>query len=405
MTDPAADSPAENDASDADPFFSLNGPSHWNAFVGRQSEERYYIDGFLEAAVELATSVIEKKLSGQRDTLAMPILFTARHGLELSLKHAVSVLASGGILAGGAPENHDIAALWERLSAAPKCDAHLPILVSALEPYVRSLAAVDDDGQALRYYRRRDGELSLTDRSLVNLEVVLTSLRTMQQHLIDLGYRTVDLVEEKRSGTCTDACSRSDLFMIASRLPPREDWRSDAFENARLKLREDFGLSGRQLSDALNLIQGHRQLGSMIGIEFELAHLKDETANFAVELWRSLNPRQPAQPLRASLIIPARKISLEEIERTEAALKGAAKTLSEKASEDELVDLETIYQIGRSSRWPEEYEAWLGRTKAEQKSPAERTTYLLGKGNFQDALAEGVARLGRLRLGEALKAL
>lgn len=395
-------------ATPQDPFFSLAGPPHWNAYAGRQGEERYYVDGFLEAAIELATAVIERNLAGQRDTLAMPILFTARHGLELSMKHAIRELAGGGILNEPPPENHDIAALWEVLANVPRCDGHLPQLVAAAEPFVRSLAAVDEDGQALRYHVRRDGAKSLADHSLVNLEVILKSLKALQAVLHDLGYRVTDLVEERRSGTCTPACSRSDLFVIARRLPPRADWRSAAFEAARAAIREAFGLSGRQFSDALNVIQKHRELGAIIGLEFELSHLDDDSAISAIVQWRSLHPRPPADAPKGGFIIQARDISLDEIERERKSLDAAARQMIGQLSVDALADLEAIYQIGRTGTWPEGYEFLLERTKAEhaaQRSPLEKAYYLLGKGNLGVAVSDGVARLGRPRLGHILKTL
>lgn len=256
MTDtPKRTDTAELSRALQDPFFSLNGSPHWNAFVGRQGEERCYVDGYMEAAVELASAVIEKRLSGQRDTLVMPILFNARHGLELSLKSAIRVLAAGGILADAPPENHDIAALWRVLANLPKCDAHLPKLVASLDPFVRSLAAVDEDGQALRYHVRRDGEQSLGERSLVNLEVVHASLKALQSTLEELGFRADMLVNERRSGSCTAVCSRSDLFMITARLPARADWNSEVFDTARAEIREEFELSSKQFQQALYAIQ------------------------------------------------------------------------------------------------------------------------------------------------------
>jgi hypothetical protein len=62
-----------------DPFFSLAGNPEWNAFIDPQASGMNYVDGYVEAPVELASAVIEKKMVAQRDTLIMPILYTARH--------------------------------------------------------------------------------------------------------------------------------------------------------------------------------------------------------------------------------------------------------------------------------------------------------------------------------------
>jgi hypothetical protein len=71
-----------------DPFFALSEDTQWNACIGPQGTEENYLDGYIEAAIELASAVIEKNMHEKRDTLVMPILYTARHALELSLKFA-----------------------------------------------------------------------------------------------------------------------------------------------------------------------------------------------------------------------------------------------------------------------------------------------------------------------------
>lgn len=85
----------------ADPFFSLPKNSEWNACIGRQSDEENYADGYIDAAIELATAVIEKGMYEKRDTLVLPILYNARHAIELNLKLFIGEFARAGILGSG----------------------------------------------------------------------------------------------------------------------------------------------------------------------------------------------------------------------------------------------------------------------------------------------------------------
>ena len=71
-----------------DPFFHLPGASEWNACIGSQGREEHYVDGYIEAAIELTTAILAKRLYRQRDTLVSPILYSARHAVELNLKFA-----------------------------------------------------------------------------------------------------------------------------------------------------------------------------------------------------------------------------------------------------------------------------------------------------------------------------
>ena len=56
------------------------------------------IEGYMDAAGELAEAVIEKKMYEKRDTLVLPILYNARHAVELALKFVIDRLFADAIL-------------------------------------------------------------------------------------------------------------------------------------------------------------------------------------------------------------------------------------------------------------------------------------------------------------------
>ena len=82
----------ETDPYANDPFFKRIFDGQWNACIGRQGHEENYIDGYIEAAIELADAIFEKQLIGKRDTLVLPILYNARHAIELALRFATEHL-------------------------------------------------------------------------------------------------------------------------------------------------------------------------------------------------------------------------------------------------------------------------------------------------------------------------
>jgi hypothetical protein len=162
-----------------DPFFDLVYGSDWNACIGRQGEAENYVDGYMEAAIELVAAVIDKKQYEKRDTLAMPILYNARHAVELALKYSIDRMHAGGILPHPAEKNHDIAAHWHVLQAAPHADTLMARVVDELKPFVDSLRGIDEDGQELRYAETQDGKKSLETKSLCDLQHVRASLTVM----------------------------------------------------------------------------------------------------------------------------------------------------------------------------------------------------------------------------------
>src|SRR4051812_42217787 len=90
-----------------DPFFKRRLDTHWNACIGRQGDEENYVDGYIEAARELVAAVIDRRQHGKRDTLVLPILYNARHAVELVLKFVTDRLSDAGVMRPVGPRGHD----------------------------------------------------------------------------------------------------------------------------------------------------------------------------------------------------------------------------------------------------------------------------------------------------------
>jgi hypothetical protein len=232
MTDPLED----------DPFFRLPADSRWNACIGKQGSEENYLDGYIEAAAELVNAVIEKNMLDKRDTVVLPILYNARHAVELALKFTVDRLVAAGTLPSAPPRNHDIQAYWQLLSDADVGDEELREYVHALKPFVASLSRIDEDGQELRYHLNRDRDQSLSTRSLANLEVIRDSLADLSKVILGLKNRTIDFIDELGTNACTSKVSRRDLICIAKLMPPLGRWKEAIFDEKKQIVMSRFNL-------------------------------------------------------------------------------------------------------------------------------------------------------------------
>ena len=383
----------------ADPFFSLSGDRKWNACIGRQGTEENYVDGYIEAAIELASAVLEKKMYEKRDTLVMPILYNARHALELSLKYAIKKLYATGVIKDVHPTNHDIVSHWARLNASQLGDEALRECVTALKPYVTSLSQIDDDGQELRYSENRDGQKSLADRSLANIGVIHTSLDGLNRVMNRLRYRALDLVDERATGSYTAECSRRDLLEIARMLPQASDWDGPAFVEAKAKIMKRFGLSGRRFSKTVDVIKGNREMRCLIGLQTSLAYLSDQNALFTVEQWASLHPARPVGD--GPSFVHIGELDWDPIAEDEFINK-----IIEVLTPDGIADLETIYYIGRDEQFCEHYERNLESTLEHHRAKDDlwmEVNHLIDKTNFREAVARGVSKLGRPDLADKLR--
>lgn len=389
----------------SDPFFSLGGSGEWNACIGRQGDEENYVDGYMEAALELANAVIDKGQHGKRDTLAMPILYNARHAVELSLKFVINRLCEAGVIAAPLRKNHDIKAHWGHVAATKLGDSQLRAHIARLSPFVDSLHRIDSDGQQLRYPETQDGQQSLSELAVCDLELIRRSLVLLSDLLAEMKYRVQRLVEERATGTFTNEFSRTDLFDLAKALPPRAMWSDPSFDAAKAELMREFGISGGQFSRAIDIIKNHRGMGSLLGTEFALTYLTDEHAQFVIQEWSKIHPpRGDEEDLGLDYFDTSRFHRLgEERDTREAAIAAVIAKLSAK----EIADLETIFYIGRERFFCEVYDQRLKSTLKAQASGdvLESVAHLMSKMNVLDALARGVEILGRPSLATNLRAL
>lgn len=260
-----------------DPFFKRRSGTHWIACIGRQGDEENYIDGHIDAAKALAEAVIEKKLFGARDTLVLPILYNARHAIELVLKFATDRLAGAGVVPRMGMHSHNVVVYWKHIEAIG--DEKLREGLAALKPFVDSLNRIDTDGQALRYHVTR-GARSLDDRDRANLEVIRESLDTLSKTISTFKNRTLIYLDERATGTFTPRCSRRDLTTIANMLPRRDMWNSKEFGSSRDRIKSRYDSSNTQLSLALHAIQRSRELNALLGVESTLLDLSDEKSEW-----------------------------------------------------------------------------------------------------------------------------
>lgn len=387
-----------------DPFFDLPNDSTWNACIGVQGDALNYVDGYLEAATELASAVLDKKLYEKRDTLVLPILYNARHAVELTQKFVIATLHNVGAIVHAAPRDHDVKAHWKILRDSAVGDEALRALFERLEPFVTSLSRIDDDGQSLRYAIRRDGGQSMPDKSLANISTIHKGLGLLSDILPKLRDRVIEFARERQTKTFTRECSRTDLFEIARLLPPRSNWNQAEFDTAKLSIRQRFQLSGRKFSAALDAIQGCRETKSIIGVETPLAHLEDSDVVMAVKEWSKL-PRAPQPAIIGPQLFNRERWEL--MREQDRIVAEVTDTLAASLSLEKLADLQAVFYIGRDSIPAEHYES---RVEAAIRGFRHRDLKrsindLIVKVNFKISVSASLVRLGRLRLAASLDAI
>jgi hypothetical protein len=386
-----------------DPFFKRNIGSKWNACIGRQGHEENYLDGYIEAAMELASAVIDKKMYSKRDTLVLPILYNARHAVELVLKFATDRLAAAGLVPAGR-RNHKIRDYWDQLHAASLGDEKLSQTIHSLKPFVDSLSRIDSDGQELRYHLNRFDDPSLSDYSLANLEVIRASLSDLSEILSILRHRTMSFLDERETGAFTSRCSRRDLLTIAQLIPSRDFWRDALFDQQKTLVKARFNLSNRQFSKALDVIQSNREMKAIIGMETDLLHISDDEVVWIVEQWRRLHPQRDEDEdgLGVKLSDPATVDAMLEDLRVE---QEVIVEIEKRIAGNKLAEIEAMFYLARDRIFSEHYEQRIEiarKQHAAANDPKAQIAHLIEKTNFLHCLQESARKLGRLSLAERL---
>ena len=397
-----------------DPFFRLSGDAEWNACIGPQGHEENYVDGYMEAALYLSSAVLEKQLHISRDTLVLPILYNARHAIELTLKYVVAQLGDAGLLQ-SLPQkvNHEIQEYHDLLvHKVAYEDRKFRELTHRLSPFVQSLSAIDADGQELRYAQNNKGGTSLQNRALANLRVVHTSLQELSDVLQFLKRRTRIWCEEHQTGTFTKLFSRNDLMCIAQRLAEAPTLRGSHFEREagyteiRNELKTLYLVGNKPLEEAIDQIKKNREMGSLLGIEFHLKSLTDEKINFISARWTKRHPpRPPGEP--STRIVKSSDLSTEMRRFFEGGDREVTEELLRVLSRDEIVDWHTVFYLGRDGCRCEDYD-WLYEQHQQElrlyDDLWEQVDHLVSKTNLLRELVRGLRLLGRRNLADEILA-
>ncbi|SEG40366.1 hypothetical protein SAMN04488045_2676 [Thalassococcus halodurans] len=378
-----------------DPFFHIPNDRKWNACIGKQGDEENYADGYIQAAKELANLLLEKKMFDKRDTLALPILYNARHAIELTLKLVLSELKKSKIIPSEHRQNHDIKSHLEFLEKHNIPDKCLRDYSSSLGKFVDSLSRIDDDGQELRFHKNRKGQPSIENKTLANIEVIHQSLIELQDILAGIKNRTFALCYEWRTGTRTNKCSRRDLFEIAKTLPKRSNWASQEFSEAKETIKERFHLSNNQFSNALKKIEENRELSGIISIESSLLHLSDEKAKFLIEQWETLHETNNDE--KGPRLVSINQIR-KEIENFSRRWEDVYPAIIKELDVREFADAQTVYYLARDGEFSEFYEESVKRRVTRMKNVEFYHTEiheLMCKTNFKENFIKGLRTLGR----------
>lgn len=217
------------------------------------------------------------------DLLVYPIVYNARHSIELSLKivikmlwelerkKKISHLVEFIVERKKKLHTHNIEELYKMACENKNIDRRIPAYFENIEDMIQ-FYYFDEEGDAFKYELNKDDQPHMIKNKIshISIELLETEFKAVMEKFDDLIYFLGSCVDEYSLGTFTKSLSRTDIGEISKKLPFYEEWRTEKFKEVKDQIKQEYQLGSKELTDALNLIKKHRLFSSNIGFRIYL---------------------------------------------------------------------------------------------------------------------------------------
>ncbi|WP_290734623.1 MULTISPECIES: hypothetical protein [unclassified Fibrobacter] len=259
--------------------FNSSNPTY-NACVGENggASIRTYASGYKESTAILLKKALRN--SAYLDILVYPIVYNARHYIELSLKSTIEYLdffnkvLNPKFCAEKNLKTHSLKELMNKIKVLSAVEPRYKEVVECVEDFVSDYYEIDDSAETFRFPLFHNGmKKHLEDQGCINLGDFADQFSKMSEQLDLLDTVNDCLNEEYRVETVACGLSRDVLQQIAQKLPTLPWNRESLFDKIAEEIKTQYSLSANQFSKVIDKIKTHREFSSYFGKEIALEDL------------------------------------------------------------------------------------------------------------------------------------
>lgn len=185
---------------------------------------------------------------------------------------------------------HDIEVLDSIVKKYYMVDSRLVTQYDMLELYLKDYI-FDKKGDVFKYETDHAGNPHLIKLGIcsISYDVLKKKYNEMMNIFDQLIFDVMYLCREYAVGTFTKKLSREDIRDIAKMLLPRKAWKDPAFDECKDKIKKKYGIGSKEFSEALNLIQEHKEFCTYIGMEQKVGNISECELRGYVRLVMEMN--------------------------------------------------------------------------------------------------------------------
>lgn len=254
-----------------------------------------------QRTVEILIDILNQE-NEVEDILVYPIVYNARHSIELSLKIIIERLwkiqkqkginKSEEVILQEKKEihTHDIKVLYNTIEKLGKIDRRIPEYYKDIEDLIK-IYYFDTDGDAFKYESDREDHPHMIQNGISHISVntLGKQFKIVMNLFHNMIYFLEDCIREYNLNTFTKNLSRKDIEDISKLIPERTKWGEDSFDKVKEEIKEKYNLSNKEFSNALNIIQKHKKFCVNIGCELPYQQInKYELKEYAALVYESI---------------------------------------------------------------------------------------------------------------------